>query len=480
MVYADKLLSAADEDVVRPEFERLRAEVKAGNVAHIWCVEQSRLQRIEVGWFVLAAELVAAGIDEVHTNRDGIVRVADDIAGIKAVLSAGEVRKLKKRVNDRLADNAAMGLPAGSLPFGYRHGVKPEGDLHAGDKTYLIVPEQADAIRWAAQRVLAGWSLASIAAALREQGMTGGHKVTGEDGTLRYGRISVGSVRSWLTKPTVAGWCVHRSLAKPVRGNWEPILDEATWQSCKAKLSGPREVTRAPNPDGSGPKTYPVTARHTGFAGRKYLLTGGLARCGALDEDGKECGHAMVGALKQLKGGVKRGGRDVAYLSCHPSRGGKGCTGIFLAETEQYVLDRLWQELDKPEFLDAIAEDGHADRRDEITTALTAIEAKRREVAALWALPAGTRGALTSAEWQAARQALDESEADLRAELADKAAPPARVNIAEAKSSWPHMNLGEQREFVRLFVQKVAILRATPGQQGYDSTRVVIDWKSAR
>ena len=88
VVYADRLLSAADEDVWRPEYEKLRQAVRDGQVAHIWCVEQSRLQRLEVGWFVLAAELVAAGIDEVHTNRDGIVRVADDIAGIKAVLAA--------------------------------------------------------------------------------------------------------------------------------------------------------------------------------------------------------------------------------------------------------------------------------------------------------------------------------------------------------------------------------------------------------
>src|SRR5712691_6826640 len=51
----------------------------------------------------------------------------------------------------------------------------------------------------------------------------------------------------------------------------------------------------------------------------------------------------------------------------------------------------------------------------------------------LWAM-----GALKSEEWQAARTGLDQAEADLRAELDDKAAPPARVDIEQARSSWPH------------------------------------------
>jgi site-specific DNA recombinase len=73
VVYADRLLSAADEDVWRPGFEKLRQAIRDGEVAHLWCAEQSRLQRLETGWFELAAELDAAGIPAVHTDRDGIV-----------------------------------------------------------------------------------------------------------------------------------------------------------------------------------------------------------------------------------------------------------------------------------------------------------------------------------------------------------------------------------------------------------------------
>jgi site-specific DNA recombinase len=438
VVYADRLLSAADEDVWRPGFEKLRQAIRDGEVAHLWCAEQSRLQRLETGWFELAAELDAAGIPAVHTDRDGIVGVRDEIAGIKAVINAGEVRKMKKRVNDRLGDNAAQGQPAGSVPFGFRHATRDDGT-----KTYRQAPGEAGAIRQSMDRVLAGWNLSAIAADLREQGLTGSHG----------GTLTAGSVRSWLTNPTVAGWRVHRGVITG-RGNWDPILTEDEWQACRAKLAAPRVVSTR---DGG---SYPVGPAHTGYSGRKYALTGGLAVCGV-------CGHAVAGSVKQLKGGARRGGRDVPYYLCR-----RGCTGIMLEQTEKHVVGRLFAELDKPAFLDAIAEDAHAARRDEITTALSAIDGKRKELAGLWGA-----GGLTSEEWAEARQALDASVRELRAELAEKGPPPARVDIAQARSAWPAMTLGEQREFLRLFIAKVTIGRAQPGLQKFDPDRIAIEWR---
>ena len=147
-VFADNDISAANGDK-RPGYDRLREAISQGEVAHVWAVEQSRLERREVEWFQLAALLDAAGITELHTNRDGIVRVRDEVVGIKAVLNADEVRKLKRRVNDRLDAIAAEGRPAGSVVFGYRHGRD-----ETGGKTLVQIPEQAEAIRGAAERVL--------------------------------------------------------------------------------------------------------------------------------------------------------------------------------------------------------------------------------------------------------------------------------------------------------------------------------------
>jgi site-specific DNA recombinase len=444
-VFADAGISAANGDH-RPEFERFRQWVADGRIAHVWAVEQSRLERREVEWFQLAAEMDAAGLAELHTNRDGIVRVRDEVAGIKAVLAAGEVRKLKKRVNDRLSENAANGRPPGSLPFGYRHGTND-----AGDKTYVVVPEQADAIRQAAEWVLAGWSLANIAGELRKRGLRGAHG----------GELSGGSVRNMLTRPTVAGHRVHKGRVVG-QGNWEPILDEQTWQACRLKLSQPRRVNRK---DGG---QYPIGEAHVGNpTGRRYLLTGGLAVCGV-------CRKPLAGSMKQLKRRADGTRPVVPYLLCHPNRGGKGCVGIMLDPTEKHVTDTLFTELDKPEFLDAIAADEHGQRRDEITTALQGVERQRDELAALWATP----GELTTAEWQTARRALAENEQQLRLALAAVPPPMMNVDIAGAREAWPDMTLDEQREFVRMFVERVTVHRVEPGAaRRFNSGRVEIDWR---
>src|SRR5262249_30752947 len=160
---------------------------------------------------------------------DGIVRVQDDVAGIKAVLAAGEVRRLKVRVNDKLDERAAAGVPPGAQPFGYRAVGRRE------TRTYEIVPEQAEAIRWAAGQVLDGWSLSRIAEALDRQGLRGVHG----------GKITPVAVRSWLTAPTVAAHRVHRGTdLGPGTGNWPAILDEQTWASVGAVLAQPRIVRR--------------------------------------------------------------------------------------------------------------------------------------------------------------------------------------------------------------------------------------------
>jgi len=74
-VYSDPDLSAFQDDVYRPGYEALREAIKAGQVLHLWAVEQTRLERREVPWFELAALLDVAGVELLHTHRDGIVRV---------------------------------------------------------------------------------------------------------------------------------------------------------------------------------------------------------------------------------------------------------------------------------------------------------------------------------------------------------------------------------------------------------------------
>jgi DNA invertase Pin-like site-specific DNA recombinase len=450
-VFADNSISAAGDDE-RPGYDELRVAVRAGEITELWAVEQSRLERREGPWFELAAELDDAGITELHTNRDGIVRVRDDVAGIKAVINAGEVRRLRRRLNDKLDELAAEGRPRGGQAFGYRPGVDEQGR-----KTLVIEPSEAESIRSAADAVLSGWSLTSVGAELRRRGHRG----------ARGGRLGPSTIRQMLTSPTIAGMRQHRGQIVG-RGCWEPIITEDTRQLVKAKLAAPRVVQMAADrPDGrrhGGPRnggSYTVTQNALSkHAGRKYALTGGLSVCGV-------CGKPMGGTVKTSPSGKRR-----PYLVCAPSAGGRSCVGILLEPTEHHVADRLFTELDRPEFLAAVGADDHAERRDELTHELAVVDQQRAELAKMWS----TRE-LSTVEWQAARSGLDQQEYELRAELGATPAPPARVDIIGAREAWPAMTLDEKRELLRMFIEKVVINRATPGTRAFDPGRVEIEWR---
>lgn len=433
-VFPDIGISAANGDN-RPEYERLREWIRADKVSHVWCVEQSRLERREVEWFTLAAELDAAGITEVHTNRDGIMRVRDEVAGIKAVLAAGEVRKLKARVNDRLAEIAAEGRPHGGRTFGYRSATDDDGG-----KTLAIVPEQANELRDAADKILAGWSLSNVAADLTRRGVSGAN-----------GRpINYHTLRKMLTNPTIAGQRAYRGrIVGP--GIWEPILDMATWQAVRAKLSKPRSVQTSTG------GTYEITMQSP-RSRRRYLLTGGIAVCGVCD--------APMGAQRRK---VKGRQVDGIYF-CRRSF----CVGIMADGLEDHVRDELLNEFDRPEFLDALAVDGHQERRDDIVQALGNVETQRNELAELWATP----GELTAAEWRTARRALAEQEDQLRDELASLPPPRLDVDISHVREAWPDMTLDEKREMLSMFIDRVVVNRAKPGTRAFDSDRVEIMWRA--
>lgn len=428
----------------RPEHERFKEWLAAGRIAHVWAVEQSRLERDEIAWFQLAALMDEAGVDEVHTQRDGIVRVRDEVAGLKAVLAASEVRKMKKRLMDTLADKAAQGLP----PAG-KHACYRRAKTEDGTKTLEPIPERSAAYQWAADAVLSGWSLANITTELRKRGVTGAHG---------GGTLHATSVRSALLSPIIAGFRVHQKEIIG-RGNWPAVLDETTWRGVVARLTANRTVQRS---DG---KMYAVEGKRRNHPGRKYLLTGGdpcIIVCGV-------CEHDLIGAPKRHRNGTTR-----PHYLCAVVKGGKACVSVAMDRVDAEVMKRLWAELDKPEFLEAVAVDEYVGRREEIVKQLGDLERQRAELASLWATP----GQLTTAEWSTARHALTEQERALNNELASIPAPRARIDVAEARDAWEFMTLDERREFVRVFVERVTIKRTKPGTARFDRERVSVRWRT--
>ncbi|MGH8880184.1 MAG: recombinase family protein [Stackebrandtia sp.] len=336
-------------------------------------------------------------------------------------------------------------------------------------RTLQVVPDKAEATRWAADAVLDGWSLTNIAAELTRRGFDGAHRkkvkdttgdaVHDEDGNpvTRPTVINAASVKRMVTNPTIAGWRVHRGEIVG-RGNWEPILDDEVWQQVRAKLSGPRTVKTKTG------KEYPIrNIDRKGRTARKYELSGGTIVCG-------ECEKQLSASMKQLRN-TKRV-RTVPYYFCHPKYGGRGCVGIMAEPTEEFVAAELVKRLNKPTVKAALGKDDHAPTRKRLTAELRSIDNQRPDLAQAWAT-----GGLSMAEWQAAREALDAREATLRGELVAVPVPVRRVDPEQIADGWEQMTLDERREMIAMFVESVTIVRARPGLRRFDTDRVKIQWR---
>jgi hypothetical protein len=135
---------------------------------------------------------------------------------------------------------------------------------------------------------------------------------------------------------------------------------------------------------------------------------------------------------------------------------------------EKHVVDWLFAELKKPEFLALIEENDSADRRKKILAAMTALDTRRAEAGRMWAT-----NEMDTAAYRSAKEVLDRREAKLQAELAGLPAPEGGVTIEEAREAWPDLTIDIQRAFLHRYITSITVNRWFRGCEVSD--RVDID-----
>ena len=435
-VYTDNDLTAADPDVERPGYQALIAAVRRGEISQIVCAEQSRLTRQPAEWEHLTVTLARAGIGQVHCYRTGPVDVGGSklVGRILAAVNAEEVETLRARINDRLDSLAAQGRPHGGTPYAYRHVIGPDGR-----KQLQAVPERAAIVVEAAERILAGWSLSAVAADLNARNAP----------TARGGKSwSASTVKSLLTNPTVAGYRTHRGSLTP--GTWQPVLDQPTWRALQRLLTAPVVLT-------TDRGVYRATRSRTAPR-RRYLLTGGIARC-------RVCGAPLIGQQRQHRDGTR-----VATYACHPSTGGKCCVAILAEPLEEHVADELCKELDRPGFWDAYTTDDGT--RDQLLAELGEIRDRQEEVAHLYGTGQLDRGLLA-----VSLKPLQERQVEIEGQLGGLASGVVEISGVLLRAGWGTEPLGARRAVVVRHVESVTVDRARPGANSFDTGRVKIKFR---
>lgn len=232
-LYVDNDVSASSGKP-RPEYLRLLADVKARKVdaVAVWDVDRLTRRPAELEEFIGLADVYGLRLASVGGEVDLGTPQGRLTARIKGAVARHEVEQQSRRIKRKIEELVAEGRPftGGLRPFGY-------------DETRLAVVEaEADLIREAARRVLAGESLRSIS---RDWTARGVLTVTGKPWSTQ-------SLRNSLTAPRTTGLISHRGKVAG-EAAWPAILDRTTWDAVRHVLLDPARNVR---PDTSAPRRF--------------------------------------------------------------------------------------------------------------------------------------------------------------------------------------------------------------------------------
>jgi site-specific DNA recombinase len=425
-VYRDEGVSGFKE-VRRPEFERMLNDLRIGVIGGVLCWKFDRLCRnhrdFEQVWRV--CENTGARLISLHEQFDSST-AAGELA-IRLMVSVAEMESQNTSVRLRRYMQAAA--RAGKIHGGPRRfGYESDG--------VTIRPAEADVVREAARRLLAGSSLRSIVADLNARGVRGaGGKPMSSRG---LGRI--------LRAPRTAAIVSYRG-EEVASGTWEPILDRATWEQLRRLLDDPARSTAESR-------------------ARRYLL-GGFLVCGI-----EGCGKRLISRPKYESWGTVR-----RYICVEGDQAnGRVHLTIAAEPLEALVVERVLDRLDGPSLARMLA--AHVATGEELADRIVDDEGALLELSADFY----QRRQISRVEFLANRDELERriragrdalAQAVDWAQLAGLPASPGAL-----RQAWVSWELGQRRRLLALVLDQVLILPATH-HRGFDPNRVQIPHWSA-
>jgi DNA invertase Pin-like site-specific DNA recombinase len=420
--YVDNDISAYSGKV-RPSYERMLDDIRAGQVDAVLVYNLDRLTRRPIEFEDFNDILSQAKVTQVRFVTGDVDLGTDDglfYGRMQAAFAAKESAVKSRRVKRKLDQVAAEGRPHGgsNRPFGFQE-----------DKI-THKPDEVKVIRAVLARFLAGESTRSIAIWLDQQGVR----------TVRGGTWRTTSVNAMLTKPRMIGLREHRdgSIAGPAV--WKAILTPEEQGQVLAiidakKRSGRREP-------------------------RRYLLSGKL-RCGRCKE--------------RLYSQARKTTRRYVCIA-GPDHGGCGRLTVVASPLEELVAESLLLRLDTPELATALS--GAARQDSDDSGLMDAVAEDREHLDELARLNANKQ--ITVSEWMTARKVIEDrmhaNERRLRRSTNTSALAPLLGKGDALRPQWSSLNLARQRAIVDAVVSHVIVDPGQSGARNLDPERVDIRW----
>jgi site-specific DNA recombinase len=417
--FHDADTSAFRPGVPRPGFEDLRRAVEAGKVEAVvvWKLDRAFRRLPEAVEFLSLCREHSVAFVSQQEGIDTSLPWGSVLFSLFASLGEIESQTRSDRIKAWHLQRAEAGKPVGggSRPFGF-----------ASDRI-AHVPEEADRIREATRSLLDGGNLTRIA---REWNDTGVLTTRGREWTKT-------SVRRMLLSPRIAGLRQHGDETFPAV--WEPIISQEEHVRLRARFGLPGRAF-----------------------GRRYLLTGGLARCGV-------CGGPLIAR-------PKADGRRCYVCAAR----GCGKIRVLAVPVEEYVAGRVdAYYIEHPST-------GPEPEEPALRSQLDADERALEELALarFVALPPNR---ITDAEFRAAREPLLERIEHLQARLETARAswgsfyasladlPPAPWEMPPGTDPDP-TDFDRWRRWLAGVVESVTVSPAVRGRTRFDARRVKIVW----
>ncbi len=418
-----------DDDVsayngrVRPEYQRMLADLRSGHVEAVAVWHADRLHRhpreleefMEVCTSVNVTLLASVSGDIDLATHDG--QFLARILGAVSRKESDDKSRRAKRKHQELAEAGKI-AGGGTRPYGY------ESDKRT------IRESEAAVIRECARQLLAGESLRSLCSELEERGVP---TVTGAPWKTQTLRRSLMSGR-------ISGQREHHGELFPA-SEWPAIISPAETTRIRALLNDP--------------------SRRTNRSVRRYLLVR-LLRCG-------HCGEFLVSR-------PRAGGARGYVCAVGPNFSGCGRISALAEPLEQLVLDAVFYRLDSAELASALTsapadEDGNEWQRE-----LERSQAQLEELAIMYA-----DREISRPEWRVARAPIEQRITDARKRLSKLT----RTSVldghvgsgADLREQWTTLPLSRQHAIVSAVLDHVIVGPGRRGLNRFDPSRFQPVWR---
>jgi hypothetical protein len=412
------------------------ADVDSGVIEAVVCWKLDRLCRSHADFQRLWAVMERRGarLVSLHEMFDSGTPSGEFVVRLLIGMAKMESDNISLRVKSYL-DAAARGgrhHTGGSRAYGYTY----QGE---------IVQAEADTLREAARRVIAGEPLRAVVNDLNARGLQG------TNGTP----LRITSVARALCSPRVAGLVErHGEIVGP--GGWEPILDRGTWEQVKMALADPlRRVSPGPE--------------------RKHLLPGFVV-CGI-----EGCGHKLFARPFGTSTGRPGRAGQWRYICLQGDRAfGKLHLSIVGEQVDRLVTEHILDRLDHVGLAQVLATQAGAGDARTLGEELATLDARLIQLGDDYG-----DGTLDKPTYKRQRARIEDRARHARAQLAKLTARRDLAGLppepGALRGAWPGLTLAQRRVVVGLVVERVVILPAD-GRKGrrFDPERVVIPadaWK---